>query len=128
MIFAENSNNDQSEFDTIVGCIEDIVIGEKFQDLQVQTIVNAIIRIKDKLMFEYFSNQFHIFLLLLLSEYQESLIGSNCEEFDENSEENKLIYMDIFQVRRNKLVRYLNYKTTFVKRKIFMTHSTITNF
>ena len=35
MIFAENSNNDQSEFDTIVGCIEDIVIGEKFQDLQV---------------------------------------------------------------------------------------------
>ena len=47
MIFAENSNNDQSEFDTIVGCIEDIVIGEKFQDLQVQTIVNAIIRIKD---------------------------------------------------------------------------------
>jgi len=61
MIFAENSNNDQSEFDTIVGCIEDIVIGEKFQDLQ------------------------------------ESLIGSNCEEFDENSEENKLIYMDIFQ-------------------------------
>ena len=112
MIFAENSNNDQSEFDTIVGCIEDIVIGEKFQDLQVQTIVNAIIRIKDKLMFEYFSNQFHIFLLLLLSEYQESLIGSNCEEFDENSEENKLIYMDIFQVKWNKLVRYLNYKTT----------------
>ena len=35
MIFAEDSNNDQSEFDTIVGCIEDIVIGEKFQDLQV---------------------------------------------------------------------------------------------
>ena len=30
--------------------------------------------------------------------FQESLIGSNCEEFDENSEENKLIYMDIFQV------------------------------
>ena len=35
MIFAEDSNNEQSEFDTIVGCIEDIVIGEKFQDLQV---------------------------------------------------------------------------------------------
>ena len=35
MVFAEDSNNDQSEFDTIVGCIEDIVIGEKFQDLQV---------------------------------------------------------------------------------------------
>ena len=35
MIFAEDSNNEQSEFDTIVGCIEDIVISEKFQDLQV---------------------------------------------------------------------------------------------
>ena len=35
IIFAEDSNNEQSEFDTIVGCIEDIVIGEKFQDLQV---------------------------------------------------------------------------------------------
>ena len=38
MIFAEDSNNEQSEFDTIVGCIEDIVIGEKFQDLQVLKI------------------------------------------------------------------------------------------
>ena len=38
MIFAEDSNNEQSEFDTIVGCIEDIVIGEKFQDLQVFSI------------------------------------------------------------------------------------------
>ena len=47
MVFAENSNNDQSEFDTIVGCIEDIVIGEKFQDLQVQSILNSITRIKD---------------------------------------------------------------------------------
>ena len=46
MIFAEDSNNDQLEFDTIVGCIEDIVIGEKFQDLQVQSILNAITRIK----------------------------------------------------------------------------------
>ena len=35
-MFAEDSNNEQSEFDTIVGCIEDIVIGEKFQDLQVR--------------------------------------------------------------------------------------------
>ena len=35
LIFAENSNNDQSDFDAIVGCIEDIVIGEKFQELQV---------------------------------------------------------------------------------------------
>ena len=35
MVFAEDSNNEQSEFDMIVGCIEDIVIGEKFQDLQV---------------------------------------------------------------------------------------------
>ena len=56
MVFAENSNNDQSEFDTIVGCIEDIVIGEKFQDLQVQSIVNAITRVKNikniKIMFK----------------------------------------------------------------------------
>ena len=44
MIFAEDSNNEQSEFDTIVGCIEDIVIGEKFQDLQVfsNTLISVI--------------------------------------------------------------------------------------
>ena len=98
MIFAEDSNNDQSEFDTIVGCIEDIVIGEKFQDLQVS--------------FEIFqchyhrSTQFMTFILTEITKlnnilfFQESLIGSNCEEFDENSEENKLIYMDIFQVSK----------------------------
>ena len=95
MIFAEDSNNDQSEFDTIVGCIEDIVIGEKFQDLQVS--------------FQIFQCQYHRskFMTYIVREisklngmlvFQESLIGSNCEEFDENSEENKLIYMDIFQV------------------------------
>ena len=100
MIFAEDSNNDQSEFDTIVGCIEDIVIGEKFQDLQVQSILNAITRIKGvKIHVCEFVKSNLYFLPLLLLEHQESLIGSNCEEFDENSEENKLIYMDIFQVK-----------------------------
>ena len=39
LIFAEDSNNDQSHFDNIVGCIEDIVIGEKFQDLQVSKLI-----------------------------------------------------------------------------------------
>ena len=39
LIFAEDSNNDQSYFDNIVGCIEDIVIGEKFQDLQVSRLI-----------------------------------------------------------------------------------------
>ena len=66
MIFAEDSNNDQSEFDTIVGCIEDIVIGEKFQDLQVQSILNAITRIKGvkkKFMFVNLSNPIYIFYL-----------------------------------------------------------------
>ena len=52
MIFAEDSNNDQSEFDTIVGCIEDIVIGEKFQDLQVS--------------FEIFQCHYHKFMTVIV--------------------------------------------------------------
>ena len=92
MIFAEDSNNEQSEFDTIVGCIEDIVIGEKFQDLQV-FISNIFMSITQKQIIVR-----EITKLNGMVVFQESLIGSNCEEFDENSEENKLIYMDIFQV------------------------------
>ena len=82
MIFAEDSNNEQSEFDTIVGCIEDIVIGEKFQDLQVffkYFTVNNIEANIGRLFDRSYQIEWNAF-------FQESLIGSNCEEFDENSE------------------------------------------
>ena len=63
MILAEDKTNegDVGSFDAIIGCIEDIVIDQKFQDMQ------------------------------------EELLRSHCDEFDETSEENKLIYTEIYQ-------------------------------
>lgn len=51
-----------NQFDEIIGCIEDIVIEQQFQDLQ------------------------------------ESFLEANYEHFEVGTEENKLIYMEIFQV------------------------------
>merc|ERR1712110_778570 len=58
IILAEDKTNegDEGSFDAIIGCIEDIVIDQKFQDMQ------------------------------------EDLLRSHCDEFDETSEENKLVY------------------------------------
>ena len=60
-IFAQDRDWDQ--FDEIIGCIEDIVIEKKFQDLQ------------------------------------ESFLEENYHHFEIGTEENKLIYTEIFQVR-----------------------------
>jgi len=64
IILAEDKTNegDVGSFDAIIGCIEDIVIDQKFQDMQ------------------------------------EELLRSHCDEFDETSEENKLVYTEIYQL------------------------------
>ena len=56
-------DRDYNQFDEIIGCIEDIVIEQQFQDLQ------------------------------------ESFLEKHYHHFDIGTEENKLIYMEIFQVR-----------------------------
>lgn len=40
LVFAQGSDNNESRFDQIIGCIEDIVIDERFQDLQVSNCIN----------------------------------------------------------------------------------------
>ena len=55
-------DREYNQFDEIIGCIEDIVIEQQFQDLQ------------------------------------ESFLERNFHHFDIGTEENKLIYMEIFQV------------------------------
>ena len=56
-------DREYNQFDEIIGCIEDIVIEQQFQDLQ------------------------------------ESFLEKHYHHFDIGTEENKLIYMEIFQVR-----------------------------
>ena len=57
-------NHEIDKFDEIIGCIEDIVIDQPFQELQ------------------------------------ESFLEKHYHNFDIDTEENKLIYTEIFQVRK----------------------------
>ena len=58
-------DREYNQFDEIIGCIEDIVIEQQFQDLQ------------------------------------ESFLEKNYQHFEIGTEENKLIYMEIFQVKKS---------------------------
>ena len=72
-ILAED--NEWNQFDEIVGCIEDIVIDQQFQDLQ------------------------------------ESFLEKHYHHFEIGTEENKLIYMELFQVSEYKLTSTIYFCT-----------------
>ncbi|XP_040573958.1 ADP-ribosylation factor-like protein 2-binding protein isoform X2 [Lepeophtheirus salmonis] len=81
VILVQSEISEPSNFDKIVGCIEDIVIEDEFQELQ------------------------------------QTLLDKHYIHFDENLEENKFIYTEIFEEYTSRVETFIETELKFEERK-----------